>query len=132
MCKCNEGKKMVFAHVAWHRPRCRHNCAAWWPSHLRRLRHNTYHNQQRENQKALNTHGTLLVQRKLYSRAVRPQDGKCIDKIGLWSVRWNAVAAISPPPRKQSEAETTTNCRSKVVVGERGDAGAMRNGDGQT
>src|ERR1035438_8595653 len=36
------------------------------------------------------------------------------------------------PPRKRSEGETTTDCRSKVVVGVIGDAGAMRNGDGQT
>ena len=33
---------------------------------------------------------------------------------------------------KRSERETTTDCRSKVVVAEIGDAGAMRNGDGQT
>src|SRR6202453_1523405 len=36
------------------------------------------------------------------------------------------------PPRKRSEAETTTDCRSKGVVVEIGDAGAMRNGDSQT
>ena len=36
------------------------------------------------------------------------------------------------PPRKRSEGETTTDGRSKVVVVEIGDAGAMRNGDGQT
>ncbi len=36
------------------------------------------------------------------------------------------------PTQKRSEAETTTDCRSKVVVGVIGDAGAMRNGDGQT
>src|SRR5271163_3545391 len=32
----------------------------------------------------------------------------------------------------RSEAETTTDCRSTVVVVVIGDAGAMRNGDGQT
>jgi hypothetical protein len=36
---------------------------------------------------------------------------------------------LSPPTR--SEGETTTDCRSKVVVVFVGDAGAMRNGDGQ-
>ena len=36
------------------------------------------------------------------------------------------------PPRKPSEGETTTDCRSKVAVVEIGDAGAVRNGDGQT
>ena len=36
------------------------------------------------------------------------------------------------PSRKRSEGETTTDCRSKVVVGVIGDAGAVRNGDGQT
>src|ERR1700735_935310 len=35
-------------------------------------------------------------------------------------------------PRKPSEGETTTDCRSKVAVVEIGDAGAVRNGDGQT
>jgi RNA polymerase sigma factor (sigma-70 family) len=34
--------------------------------------------------------------------------------------------------RKRLEGETTTDCRSTVVVAEIGDAGAMRNGDGQT
>ena len=36
------------------------------------------------------------------------------------------------PPRKRSEGETNTDHRSNVVVVEIGDAGAMRNGDGQT
>src|SRR5580692_7006617 len=36
------------------------------------------------------------------------------------------------PPRKRSEGETTTDCRSSVVVGVIGDAGSMWNGDGQT
>src|ERR1700731_1892704 len=36
------------------------------------------------------------------------------------------------PTRKFSEGETTTYCRSKVVVGVIGNAGTMRNGDGQT
>src|SRR5271169_6183592 len=36
------------------------------------------------------------------------------------------------PSRKRSEGETTTDCRSSVVVVDVGDAGAMRNGDGQT
>src|SRR5580700_3146031 len=36
------------------------------------------------------------------------------------------------PPRKRSEGKTTTDCRSKVAVVLIGDAGAMRNGDGQT
>src|SRR3984885_13599731 len=35
-------------------------------------------------------------------------------------------------PRKPSEGETTTDCRSKVAVVEIGDARAVRNGDGQT
>ena len=35
-------------------------------------------------------------------------------------------------PRMRSEGETTTYCRSTVVVGVIGDAGAMRNGDGET
>src|SRR5208282_1095559 len=33
---------------------------------------------------------------------------------------------------ERSEGETTTNCRSNVVVVVIGDAGAVRNGDGQT
>jgi len=41
------------------------------------------------------------------------------------------LARLSPP-RKRSEGETTTDCRSTVVVGVIGDAGFMRNGDGQT
>jgi hypothetical protein len=44
----------------------------------------------------------------------------------------NHVGSRLTPPRKRSEGETTTDCRSKVVVVEIGDAGAMRNGDGQT
>jgi hypothetical protein len=36
------------------------------------------------------------------------------------------------PPRKRSEGETNTDCRSKVARVVVGDAGAMRNGDGQT
>src|SRR5580700_11867809 len=36
------------------------------------------------------------------------------------------------PPRKHSEAETATDCRSTVIVVVIGDAGTMRNGDGQT
>src|SRR5580658_2281646 len=36
------------------------------------------------------------------------------------------------PPRKRSEGETTTDRRSSVVVGVIGDAGTMRNGNGQT
>jgi hypothetical protein len=36
------------------------------------------------------------------------------------------------PPQKRSEGETTSNGRSEVVVGFVGDAGTMRNGDGQT
>src|SRR5271154_3331559 len=42
------------------------------------------------------------------------------------------LGARLSPPRKRSEGETTTDCRSKVVVVVIGDAGAMRNGDGQT
>src|ERR1039457_7516348 len=36
------------------------------------------------------------------------------------------------PPRKRSEGETTTDCRSKVIVAVIWDTRAMRNGDGQT
>src|SRR5215472_827322 len=58
--------------------------------------------------------------------------------------RWTSGLPAPPPaspPRQSShsgpavllsEAETTTNHRSKVVVVEIGDTGAMRNGDGQT
>src|ERR1700679_4157872 len=42
------------------------------------------------------------------------------------------VVSRLSPPRKRSEGETTTDCRSKVAVVEIGDSGAMRNGDGQT
>src|SRR6202050_1991890 len=45
--------------------------------------------------------------------------------------RSHAGSRLSPP-RKRLEAETGTECRSKVAVVEIGDAGAMRNGDGQT
>src|ERR1700684_603937 len=45
--------------------------------------------------------------------------------------RSHAGSRLSPP-RKRLEAETTTEHRSKVAVVEIGDAGAMRNGDGQT
>ena len=41
-------------------------------------------------------------------------------------------AVDSAAVRKRSEREANTHRRSKVVVGEKGDAGAMRNGDGQT
>ena len=36
------------------------------------------------------------------------------------------------PPRSGSEGEASTNCRSNVVLVEIRDAGAVRNGDGQT
>jgi hypothetical protein len=42
------------------------------------------------------------------------------------------VGSRLSPPGKRSECETNTDCRSNVVVVEIGDAGAMRNGDGQT
>src|ERR1700683_4509736 len=42
------------------------------------------------------------------------------------------VQRRSRPPRKRSEGETSTDRRSIVAVVEIGDAGAMRNGDGQT
>ena len=51
-------------------------------------------------------------------------------KVGLPVLRPRSVS--TEPARKRSEAETTTDCRSKVVVGVIGNAGAMRNGDGQT
>src|SRR5271154_195510 len=38
----------------------------------------------------------------------------------------------SMPPRKRSEGETATDYRSKIVGVVIGDAGAMRNSDGQT
>src|ERR1700678_1962951 len=40
--------------------------------------------------------------------------------------------STEPAARRRSEGETATDCRSKVVVVVIGDAGAMRNGDGQT
>src|SRR5271168_2218170 len=36
------------------------------------------------------------------------------------------------PGRPRSEGEASTDCRSRVAIVEIGDAGAMRNGDGQT
>src|ERR1700688_1451557 len=42
------------------------------------------------------------------------------------------VSPGASPPRKRSEGETTTDRRSKVAVVVIGNAGAVRNGDGQT
>ena len=42
------------------------------------------------------------------------------------------VGSRLSPPRKRSEDETSTDCRSKVAVVQIGDAGAVRDSDGQT
>ena len=84
------------------------------------------------------------------ARHVNFQKGKRIERIGKWLVgevssirtRREVLMSHNPIPiptpgsrlstQERSEGETTTDSRSKVVVGVIGDAGAMRNGDGQT
>ena len=37
----------------------------------------------------------------------QPQNGKRIDRMGMWFVGWNFVAAISNPPRGFDEPQPT-------------------------
>ena len=49
----------------------------------------------------------------------------------FWCTTTQGLSRLTPT-RKRSEGETPPDCRSKVVVIDVRDAGAMRNGDGQT
>src|SRR5579862_6706412 len=82
------------------------------------------------------------------SLAGRHQNGISLDKTGVWLVRmesWrlrtrhNIFHELRPtsgshysPTLKRSESEPATDRRGKVVIGAIRNAGAMRNGDGQT